>query len=198
MSPVCRMKLGFTGSALILSTAAFNVAATSGLAGLLKPMWLSLIWTKLSSPRACFPVSPESPLRLYDLSTPPCITQKAPVPAQAMHFKNPRRSMPSWLWSCRISSFGLSAIASSWWRSRRFWGCRACLVKVNWLLAEIFPAYEQFLTFVYHLFHGKSLLNRHSLREMHPTCYAAALPRGGVLLSVASRTRNILVKRSEE
>jgi hypothetical protein len=30
-----------------------------------------------------------------------------------MHFKKPRRSMPSWLWSCRISSFGLPAIASS-------------------------------------------------------------------------------------
>src|SRR5579864_5130307 len=88
--------------------------------------------------------------------------------------------MPSWLWSCRISSFVLSAIASSSWSSRRFWGCHACLVLVNQLLEEIFPAYEQFLTFAYHLFHGKTLLNRHSLREMHQTCYAAALPHGGV------------------
>ena len=39
----------------------------------------------------------EISLRLYDFSTPPCITQNAPVPAHAMHFKNPRRSIPSLL-----------------------------------------------------------------------------------------------------
>src|SRR5215471_17264811 len=30
------------------------------------------------------------------------MTQSAPVPAQAIHFKNPRRSMPSLLWSCSM------------------------------------------------------------------------------------------------
>src|SRR5713226_7880295 len=34
----------------------------------------------------------------------------APVPAQTMHFRNPRRSTPSWLWSCRSSSFFFSDI----------------------------------------------------------------------------------------
>jgi hypothetical protein len=34
-------------------------------------------------------------LKLYELSTPPFITQKAPVPAHAMHFRKPRRSTPS-------------------------------------------------------------------------------------------------------
>lgn len=33
---------------------------------------------------------------------PPASIQRAPVPAQAMHFRNPRQSMPSLLWSCSI------------------------------------------------------------------------------------------------
>src|SRR5438270_7195 len=41
---------------------------------------------------------------------PPLMTQKAPVPAHAMHFRKPRRSIPSWLWSCRSSSFFFSDI----------------------------------------------------------------------------------------
>ena len=49
MSPVCSRKSGGVGSALILSMATCSVAVTSGLASLLKPMWLSLIWTKLKS-----------------------------------------------------------------------------------------------------------------------------------------------------
>src|SRR6266403_347097 len=76
-------------------------------------MWLSLICTKLSSPMASFGLNPGSRLRLYDFSTPPLITQRAPVPAQAMHFKNPRRSIPSSLRSCRISSLLLPVIFSS-------------------------------------------------------------------------------------
>ena len=97
MSPVCSRNSGAAANPLILSTAAFSVPATSGFAGLLKPMWLSLICTKLSSPiPSAAPIS-EIRLRLYDFNTPPFITQKAPVPAQAMHFRNPRRSIPSWL-----------------------------------------------------------------------------------------------------
>src|SRR5262252_18070 len=105
MSPVWSMNSGAAGSALILSTAALSVPTTSGLAGLLKPMWLSLICTKLSSPLASRSPISEDRLRLYDFRTPPWITHRAPVPAQAMHLRKPRRSMPSWLWSCKISSF---------------------------------------------------------------------------------------------
>src|SRR6266478_829970 len=110
MSPVCSMNSGTAVSPLILSTAAFSVPATSGLAGLLNPIWLSLICTKLSSPLASVVLNSERRLRLYDFNTPPCITQKAPVPAQAMHFRQPRRLTPSLLWSCKSSSFFLSDI----------------------------------------------------------------------------------------
>src|SRR6266550_6240678 len=110
MSPVCSMNSGARERALILSTAAFRVPATSGFAGLLKPMWLSLICTKLSSPIMSEVLTSEIRLKLYDFSTPPFITQKAPVPAHAMHFRKPRRSIPSWLWSCRSSSFFFSDI----------------------------------------------------------------------------------------
>ena len=95
MSPVCRINSGAAANPLIFSTAAFRVPATSGLAGLLNPMWLSLICTKLSSPAISFGLISRIRLKLYELSTPPRMTQKAPVPAQAMHFKNPRRSIPS-------------------------------------------------------------------------------------------------------
>jgi len=109
MSPVCSMNSGATGKALILVTAACSVETTSGFAGLLKPMWLSLIWTKLNSPAACWC---EASLRLYDLSTPPWSTHRAPVPAQAMHFRNPRRSIPSWLWSNKISLLRCGIVVS--------------------------------------------------------------------------------------
>src|SRR6266849_6300442 len=110
MSPVCNMNSGAAVSPLILSTAAFSVTATSGLAGLLNPIWLSLICTKLSSPLASAVFNSERRLRLYDFNTPPCITQRAPVPAQAMHFRKPRRLTPSLLWSCKSSSFFFSDI----------------------------------------------------------------------------------------
>src|SRR5580704_4760287 len=106
------MNSGAADRALILFTAAFSVPATSGFAGLLNPMWLSLICTKLSSPMASFGLSSGRRVRLYDFNPPPLITQKPPVPAHAIHFKNPRRSIPSWLWSYKISSFFLPLIAS--------------------------------------------------------------------------------------
>ena len=103
MSPVCRRNSGGTCRALIFSTAALKVAATSGLAGLLNPMWLSLICTKLSSPILWdFVFDPMSKASAREVSTPPSITQSAPVPAQAMHFRNPRRSIPSLWWSCSM------------------------------------------------------------------------------------------------
>src|SRR5580658_2153977 len=110
MSPVCSKNSGAIGNALILSTAACSVAATSGFAALLNPMWLSLICAKLNCPLMASGFISDSRLMLYDFKTPPCITQNAPVPAQAMHFKKPRRSTPSLLWSCTISSFTFPAI----------------------------------------------------------------------------------------
>src|SRR5438105_3548183 len=92
MSPVCSINSGAPDRALILSTAAFRVPATSGFAGLLNPMWLSLICTKLSSPIISAVLVSEIRLKLYEFKTPPFITQRAPVPAQAIHFRNPRRS----------------------------------------------------------------------------------------------------------
>src|SRR3954471_18214334 len=102
MSPVCRMNSGGVTSALILSTAAFNVETTSGLAGLLKPIWLSLSCANASSP-VDLPASSAILLRLYDFGTPPSIRKNAPVPAHAMHFRNPRRSTPSSSRSCSSS-----------------------------------------------------------------------------------------------
>ena len=52
-SPVWRTNAGGVGSALILAMASRSVAVTSGFAALLKPMWLSLIWTKLRSAFRC-------------------------------------------------------------------------------------------------------------------------------------------------
>src|SRR6202034_1260571 len=97
------MKSGLWSIALILLIAVCRVAVTSGLAGLLKPMWLSLIWTKVKSP-------PLPPLRCAVLANarddgmPPLIVQTSPVPAHAMHFRNPRRSMPSLSRSCNFWS----------------------------------------------------------------------------------------------
>src|SRR5579864_6833018 len=68
------------------------VAVTSVFAGLLKPMWLSLICTKVKSAL----LSPRSPRpSARDTGTPPAKVHTRPVPAHAMHFKNPRRSIPS-------------------------------------------------------------------------------------------------------
>ena len=49
-SPVCSRKAGRSGRALIRSIASCNVAVTSLFGSLLKPMWLSLIWTNVKSP----------------------------------------------------------------------------------------------------------------------------------------------------
>ena len=78
------------------SIAFCKVPVTSGLAPLLNPMWLSLIWTKEKSSafalRRC---------RLHglgqqlDVGTPPASVHSRPVPAHAMHPRKFRRSMPS-------------------------------------------------------------------------------------------------------
>src|SRR5579862_7581918 len=94
-SPVCRTNDGGVGSALTLAIASRSVAVTSGFASLLNPMWLSLICTKLSSPFIWPILCCRTSLRAKDFRTPPCSTHRVPVPAQAMHFRNPRRSTPS-------------------------------------------------------------------------------------------------------
>ena len=51
-SPVWMMKSGRTGSAWTLAIASRKVARASALGGLLKPIWLSLSWTKLNGAAA--------------------------------------------------------------------------------------------------------------------------------------------------
>ncbi len=88
----------------IRPSAACSVAVTSVFAALLKPMWLSLICTKLKSPG--FPACVFSP-KTRDTGTPPARVQISPVPAHAIHCRNPRRSIPSRLISlCCSSSLG--------------------------------------------------------------------------------------------
>src|SRR6185437_2446278 len=68
-----------------------SVAVVFGLAGLSKPRWLSLICTKLKSlagaAASAAPISRERGM-------PPAIDQTMAVPAQVMHFKTLRRSVP--------------------------------------------------------------------------------------------------------
>ena len=87
---------GHCGNASIFAIAERKVPTTSGFAALLNPMWLSLICAKEKSPpRAAAPPPPRSESKAFDFSTPLVIVQITPVPAHAMHFKNPRRSTPS-------------------------------------------------------------------------------------------------------
>src|SRR5258707_1246372 len=98
------MNDGVLGSALIFATASRSVAATSLFASLLKPMWLSLICTKLRSAPAERAAASEAWLRVWDLRIPPVMVQSTPVPAQAMHLRKPRRSTPSLSWLCFMMS----------------------------------------------------------------------------------------------
>ena len=68
--------------------------ATSWLAALLKPMWLSLIWTKLKL-RWLGVGGAGAAAKSLDVGTPPAMVQSRPVPAQAMQERKLRRSMPS-------------------------------------------------------------------------------------------------------
>ena len=96
------MNSGRSDRLLILSTVACSVETTSVFAGLLNPMWLSLICTKCR-PDSAFLLSLLPP-KMWEVGIPSAVTvHSSPVPAQAMHFKNPRRLRPSLLWgSSRI------------------------------------------------------------------------------------------------
>src|SRR4029453_3875718 len=92
-SPVWSTKAGAGRSALTRSTTCWSVATGSPLACPLKPMWVSLIWTKLKLPAAASAASADETRR--DDTTPLVETQRSPEPAQAMHSRNPRRSIRS-------------------------------------------------------------------------------------------------------
>src|SRR6516164_1248001 len=92
ISPVWIRKAGCVGIALILSIASVSVARGSGLGGRWKPIWLSLIWTKVSSPCGASAAA-APPIRPRVRGTPPLRVHTTPVPAQVMHFNRPRRLM---------------------------------------------------------------------------------------------------------
>ena len=96
-------QVGLLEGGVDLSTATCRVPLTSVLAGLLKPMWLSLIWTNVKSAAFMLPLSAPSK---RELGTPPLKDQTTAAPAHCMHFRNPRRSM---------LSLSLSVIASPVW-----------------------------------------------------------------------------------
>ena len=77
------------GRASILSMASFRVAFTSVLAGLLNPMWLSLICTNwnASGGVGCHNSS--------ELGMPPATDHTTPEPVHAIQRKNPRLLTPS-------------------------------------------------------------------------------------------------------
>src|ERR1700737_2446046 len=89
------MNSGTFGKPLIRAIASRSVPTTSVFAGLLKPMWLSLIWTKFMSAVAIWDEFSAACANVAELRIPPLIVQTIPVPAHAMHFRKPRRSIPS-------------------------------------------------------------------------------------------------------
>src|SRR5216683_680585 len=85
------MKDGLIGIAFTLATASRSVPSVSGLAGLLKPIWLSLICRKVNPVGSAATASPISPT---EWGTPPLTAQSTPVPAQTMHSSTSRRPNP--------------------------------------------------------------------------------------------------------
>src|SRR6516225_2518845 len=92
ISPVWTRNAGCVGIALILSIASVSVARGSGFGGRWKPIWLSLICTKVSSPCGASAAA-APPIRPSVRGTPPLSVHTTPVPAQVMHFNKPRRLM---------------------------------------------------------------------------------------------------------
>jgi hypothetical protein len=90
MSPVWMRNAGFGSSALIRPMAASKVPSASGFAAPLKPMWVSLICTKLKLSPDCASAGPGPNAR--ERGTPPTTDQMRPVPVHAMHCRKPRRS----------------------------------------------------------------------------------------------------------
>jgi hypothetical protein len=86
------MKDGLTDSDFTRAMHSSSVPLTLGLAGLSKPMWLSLIWRKVK-PFCCAAIA--SSMMPSDAGTPPATVQSAPVPAHVVHSRTLRRFMPS-------------------------------------------------------------------------------------------------------
>src|SRR5580700_154057 len=103
------MKAGLLASAPTLAIASSRVASGFGLAGCLKPMWLSEICRKLNPCAACA-LAAEIPSSEDDRGTPPAIVHSTPVPAQIMHSSAPRRSRPS------LSSCAIPSLLPPWWQ----------------------------------------------------------------------------------
>src|SRR5215471_18117471 len=86
------MKEGFAESDLTLAMASSSVPITLGLAGLSKPMWLSLICRKVSLLAGAASAPSMIP---SESGTPPEIVHSTPVPAQVMHSNTFRRLTPA-------------------------------------------------------------------------------------------------------
>src|SRR6516165_10319446 len=74
------MKAGFDFTAFTLAIASRKVPSASGLAGLLKPIWLSLICRKVKPDASAANASPSSPT---DFGTPPDNAQARPYPPKS-------------------------------------------------------------------------------------------------------------------
>src|SRR5579862_8070228 len=138
ISPVCSRKSGRFSRRLIFSIASFSVPVTSWFAALLKPIWLSLICTKLKLPEAAPPDL--SAANSLDVGIPPTIVHTRPVPAQAMQLKNPRRSMPS----TGTESFGSPSTGCC---DESIFFMNSPSTPANWFARKIFPARFLFVPF---------------------------------------------------
>src|SRR3954454_16053866 len=105
MSPVWIRKAGFSGMAVTCARACWKVSVTLVLTGLLKPRWLSLTWAKLKPKLGAAVASSIRRAR----GRPPATVQTTALPAQVMHFRNPRR----------LSSYSICIVAS--FHSRPEW-----------------------------------------------------------------------------
>src|SRR6516164_5308277 len=117
------MKEGFAGSDLTFAMASSSVPITLGLAGLSKPMWLSLICRKVS----LLGWAASAPSMIpSECGTPPEIVHSTPVPAQVMHSNTFRRLIPAFR-SLFVAS--LMVVLRDW---------SACLL-VTGLRRDLFP-----------------------------------------------------------
>src|SRR5712691_3894262 len=107
MSPVWIMKEGLTGIPFTLAIASFSVPSALGLAGLSKPIWLSLICRKVNPFGSAASASPTRP---SEVGTPPATVHNTPVPAQIMHSRAPRRSILGPPSSVRSSAISISSL----------------------------------------------------------------------------------------
>src|SRR4051794_37706568 len=75
--------------------ASVSVPGVSALGGFLKPIWLSLICTKLRL-RPAAGVAASAGLIRRERGTPPATVQSTPAPAHTMHSSTPRRLLVCW------------------------------------------------------------------------------------------------------